>query len=239
MMTKKSEMAEWILDFFRRAKVAAGQIVMFRNLQFAQQQLNPKERSLFLSVMNELLEHDYFTFEQDPVQCLRLSEKGYNYIYDEMAVLDCCIDKHKTTEEDFRNIIALASTLISIEAYADLLNYGEAIETYNYLTGLDYKDSNVSTDLKVETIKEYYSLIFKNVILICRVVLNGVDDELLDVVDGYVSQAQKCLSRYNIHKVPVEKSLAELILKTKERLYAIGRDSIAENINNYCKMIFI
>lgn len=93
MMTRKSEMAEWILDFFRRAKVAAGQIVMFRNLQFAQQQLNPKERSLFLSVMNELLEHDYFTFEQEPLQCLRLSEKGYNYIYDKTAVLDCCQDQ--------------------------------------------------------------------------------------------------------------------------------------------------
>jgi len=96
MMTKKSEMAEWILDFFRRAKVAAGQIVMFRNLQFAQQQLNPKERSLFLNVMNELLENDYFTFEQEPVQCLRLSEKGYDYIYDENAVLDCCKDQKLT-----------------------------------------------------------------------------------------------------------------------------------------------
>ena len=80
MMTKKYEMAEWILDFFRKAKVAAGQIVLFRNLQFAQQQLNPKERSLYLNVMNELLENGYFTFEQEPVQCLRLSEKGYNYM---------------------------------------------------------------------------------------------------------------------------------------------------------------
>ena len=98
-MTKKSEMAEWILDFFRRAKVAVGQIVMFRNLQFAQQQLNPKERSLFLNVMNELLEHGYFTFEQEPLQCLRLTEKGYKYIYDESAVLDCCNDPILTSAQ--------------------------------------------------------------------------------------------------------------------------------------------
>ena len=98
-MTKKSEMAEWILDFFRRAKVAVGQIVMFRNLQFAQQQLNPKERSLFLNVMNELLEHGYFTFEQEPIQCLRLTEKGYKYIYDESAVLDCCNDPILTSAQ--------------------------------------------------------------------------------------------------------------------------------------------
>ena len=98
-MTKKSEMAEWILDFFRRAKVAVGQIVMFRNLQFAQQQLNPKERSLFLTVINELLQHGYFTFEQEPIQCLRLTEKGYEYIYDETAVLDCCTDPILTTAQ--------------------------------------------------------------------------------------------------------------------------------------------
>ena len=33
MMTKKSEMAEWILDFFRRAKVDVGQFVLMRNIQ--------------------------------------------------------------------------------------------------------------------------------------------------------------------------------------------------------------
>ena len=239
MMTKKSEMAEWILDFFRRAKVGAGQIVLFRNLQFAQQQLNPKERSLFLNVMNELLEHDYFTFEQEPVQCLRLSEKGCDYIYDETAVLDCCIDKQKTTEDDYKNLIALASTLVSLEAYADILNYGDAVEAYNYLVAFDYKDNKISADLKVETIKEYYSLIFKNVILTCRVILDIVDDELLDIVDGYISQTRRCLSQYNINKVPAEKSLAELILRTKDRLYAMGRDSMADNFSNYCKMIFV
>ena len=33
MMTKKSEMAEWILDFFRRAKVDVGQVILMRNIQ--------------------------------------------------------------------------------------------------------------------------------------------------------------------------------------------------------------
>lgn len=239
MMTKKSEMAEWILDFFRKAKVEVGQIVMFRNLQFAQQQLNPKERSLFLSVMNELLEHGYFTFEQEPLHCLRLSDKGYEYIYNAEAVLDCCIDKQKTTEEDYRNIIALASTLVSMEAYADILNYGSAVEVYNHLTNFDYTDRGVTADLKVETIKEYYALIFKNVILTCQVVTDVVDDALLDIVNGYISQAQRCLSSYNIHKVPTENRLAALIQKTKDRLRAIGRDSMAVNFEKYCKMIFL
>lgn len=239
MMTKKSEMAEWILDFFRKAKVEVGHIVMFRNLQFAQQQLNPKERSLFLSVMNELLEHDYFTFEQEPIQCLRLTEKGYEYIYDQKAVLDCCIDKQKTTEEDYKNIIALASTLISMEAYAYLLNYGTAIETYNDYITFDYIDRNISPDLKVETIKEYYALIFKTVILTCQIVSDVADNALLDIVDGYISQAQRCLSSFNIRKVPAENRVAELILKTKDRLRTIGRDSMAENLEKYYKMIFV
>ena len=238
-MTKKSEMAEWILDFFRRAKVASGQIVMFRNLQFAQQNLNPKERSLFLNVMNELLEHGYFTFEQEPLQCLRLSEKGFNYIYDTEAVLDCCLDKQKTTEEDYKNIIALASTLVSMEAYADLLDYGTAIETYNYLTSFNYTDMSISPDLKVETIKEYYALIFKSVVLTCQIVSDVADDALLDIVDGYISQAQRCLSNYNIHKVPAENRVALLIQRTKDRLRAIGRDSMADNLERYCEMIFL
>lgn len=239
MMTKKSEMAEWILDFFRRANASAGQIVAFRSLQFAQRKLNPKEQTLFLNVMNELLEHGYFTFEQEPLQCLRLSEKGYNYIYDPDAVLDCCVDKQKTTEEDYRNIITLASILVSMEAYADLLNCGTAVELYNHLTTFDYTDRSVAPDLKVETTKEYYELIFKSVILTCRIVSNVTDDALLDIVNGYITQARRCLSSYNIIKVPAENRLTVLIQGTKERLRVIGRASMAENLENYCNMIFL
>ena len=95
MMTKKSEMAEWILDFFRRANVNAGEIILFRNVQNKLYELNPKERDLFVPVTNELIENGYFTYEEGSMQFLRLTEKGRDYIYNPDAVLDCCQDVWK------------------------------------------------------------------------------------------------------------------------------------------------
>ena len=97
MMTKKSKMAEWILDFFRRAKVNAGEIILFRNVQNKLYELNPKERDLFVPVTNELIENGYFTYEEGSIQCLRLTEKGRDYIYNPDAVLDCCQEVWKPT----------------------------------------------------------------------------------------------------------------------------------------------
>ncbi len=93
MMTKKSEMAEWILDFFRRSKSEAGQIVMMRNVQNKLLELNPRERDLFFPVVNELLVNGYFTYEEGGSQCFRLTQKGRDFIYSPNAELDCCQDK--------------------------------------------------------------------------------------------------------------------------------------------------
>lgn len=93
MMTQKKEMAEWILDFFRRAKVDAGQIVMMRSIQNKLHELNPKERDLFVPVANELIKNGYFTYEQGTPQCLRLTGKGRDYIYNPSAELDCCYEE--------------------------------------------------------------------------------------------------------------------------------------------------
>ena len=97
MMTKKREMAEWILDFFRRAKADTGHIVMMRNVQNKLIELNPRERDLFVSVANELIENGYFTYEETTPQCLRLTQKGSDYIYNPDAELDCCYDTNKLT----------------------------------------------------------------------------------------------------------------------------------------------
>ena len=97
MMTKKREMAEWILDFFRRAKVDAGQIIMFRTVQNKLLELNPKERDLFTPVANELIENGYFTYEKGVSQALRLTAKGRDYIYNPSSELDCCNEKQNLT----------------------------------------------------------------------------------------------------------------------------------------------
>ena len=97
MMTKKREMAEWILDFFRRGKADVGQIIMMRNVQNKLHELNPKERDMFLSVANELIENGYFTYEKGSFQVLRLTQKGRDYIYNPDAELDCCYDEQRLT----------------------------------------------------------------------------------------------------------------------------------------------
>ena len=126
-MTKKREMAEWILDFFRRAKADAGQIIMFRTVQNKLLELNPKERDLFTPVANELIENGYFTYEEGTPQVLRLTGKGREYIYNPSSELDCCYDKQNLTLPqaqymdnwyksfvNYRN--SLLSTIVGLEA---------------------------------------------------------------------------------------------------------------------------
>lgn len=106
-MTRKSEMAEWILDFFRRGNIDAGQIIMFRSIQQKMYELNPKERDLFVPVANELIKNGYFTYEEGTPQSLRLTEKGRDYIYDPAAVLDCCQDRRKATKKDYAKVVEI------------------------------------------------------------------------------------------------------------------------------------
>ena len=95
-MTKKSEMAEWILDFFRKSNMSAGQIILMRSVQNKVLELNPRERDLFVPVVKELVDHGYFTYEEGNPQYLRLTEKGQAYIYNSNAELDCCQDRKYT-----------------------------------------------------------------------------------------------------------------------------------------------
>ena len=95
-MTKKREMAEWIMDFFRKSKLDVGQVVMMRTVQNKLYDLNPRERDLFVPVAQELIDNGYFTYEEGASQSLRLTQKGRDYIYDPNAELDCCQDNNLT-----------------------------------------------------------------------------------------------------------------------------------------------
>ena len=144
MMTKKSEMAEWILDFFRQANVGAGQIVLFRIIQNRLLELNPKERDLFVGVfnelmnswnkgiakVNELIENGYFTYEEGTPQCLRLTEKGHGYIYSPEASLDCCRDQRKPTKAQSQYLANWHDSFISyIKSMLSALTTFKAMST--------------------------------------------------------------------------------------------------------------
>ena len=86
-MKNEREIAELIFDKFRSANCKAGHIVMFRVLQHTLiDKLNPKEKELFFIVFNGLIFTGYFTYENTSPECIRLTEKGYDYIYDDDKV---------------------------------------------------------------------------------------------------------------------------------------------------------
>ena len=106
-MKNEREIAELIFDKFRAAKCKAGHIVMFQVLQFNLiDKLNPKEKELFFIVFNGLIFTGYFTYENTSPECIRLAEKGYDYIYDDDKIIKlfCCKETNTTHSFTYWNI---------------------------------------------------------------------------------------------------------------------------------------
>lgn len=159
-MTRKSEMAEWILDFFRRSKVDAGQIIMFRSIQHKLYELNPKERELFVPVANELIEKGYFTYEEGTPQCLRLTEKGRDYIYNPESVLDCCQDRRKATKKDYVKVVELGLMIAETAVHCTIDNDKIAalvMQTSEVIAGIDDEELLALTDRHITVIGELRS----------------------------------------------------------------------------------
>ena len=83
-MKTERQIAEMIFDFFRNANCRTGQIVMMNTILFSPEitSLNPKEQDLFETVLVGLQVTGHFVQEDNP-RCLRLTQKGFDYIYDE------------------------------------------------------------------------------------------------------------------------------------------------------------
>lgn len=83
-MKTEREIAELIFDPFRQTNCRAGHIVMMRTFRFGiELKLNPIERDMYYCVLTGLINLNYVTYEDRNLECLRLTEKGYNYIYDD------------------------------------------------------------------------------------------------------------------------------------------------------------
>lgn len=83
-MRTEREIAELIFDKFRSAKCKTGEIVMMRTIRFSLiDKLNPKEKELFDIVFVGLQITGYITYEQEGIDCIRLTQKGFDYIYNE------------------------------------------------------------------------------------------------------------------------------------------------------------
>lgn len=86
-MKTERELAELIFDAFRATNSKTNHIVMMRTIRFGiYQKLNPKEQEIFFKVLNGLIFTEYITYQQESPEVIRLTQKGYDYIYDDEKV---------------------------------------------------------------------------------------------------------------------------------------------------------
>ncbi|MDR1583045.1 MAG: toll/interleukin-1 receptor domain-containing protein [Prevotellaceae bacterium] len=86
-MKSEREIAKLIFDKFRATNCKTNEIVMMRSIRFGViDKLNPKEKEIFDVVFVGLQALGYFTYEQDSPECIRLTKKGFDYIYDDEQV---------------------------------------------------------------------------------------------------------------------------------------------------------
>jgi hypothetical protein len=125
-MKSKTEIQELVLDLFRNTNSKPNHIIMMRTVTFSiYHKLNPKEQEIFSPAINELIEKEYLTYQKSKPECLRLTEKGYDRIYDDNFQEDATepiIQKKKLPTKDFPDAL-----------YQDVLTtlsvYGKDLET--------------------------------------------------------------------------------------------------------------
>ena len=125
-MKSKEDLQEIILDQFRKSNSRANHIVMMNVfLHTVILKLNPKEQDLFNDAANGLIAEGYITYEDasSGPECYRLTEKGYDRIYDDNFLSKSIpiIQKKKLPTSEFPD-----------EVYQDVLktlsDYGKDIE---------------------------------------------------------------------------------------------------------------
>jgi hypothetical protein len=81
---KYTEMEKLILNEIEKQNSREGNVVMMRNLNFNLiQNLNPKEKELFLPAVNNLIDNGLVTYEDgsNGIECLRFTRQGYDKLY--------------------------------------------------------------------------------------------------------------------------------------------------------------
>lgn len=117
MSKKKQELAEMFLDMFRMLNCRPGRGFMERNLQSQLlDKLNPVEKDSFNEVFNELYTNGYFEVDLSKViPFYKLTQKGYDYIYDDNALLDCCFDNEIAKQEIVKQTVSLLNSFPDVQ----------------------------------------------------------------------------------------------------------------------------
>jgi len=81
-MKTVKDIQEIILDQFRKTNSRAGHIVTMRVFHFSViPKLNPKEQDLFQEAANDLINQGILEYEKSSPECLRLTDKGFENLY--------------------------------------------------------------------------------------------------------------------------------------------------------------
>jgi len=117
MSKKKQELAELFLDMFKRLNCRPGQGFMERNLRFQLiDKLNPVEKDTFNEVFDELYANGYFEVDSsNDILFFKLTQKGYDYIYDDQALLDCCFDNEIAEQEVVKKTVSLLDSFPDVQ----------------------------------------------------------------------------------------------------------------------------
>lgn len=78
---------EFIKNLFRQAKCKPGHIVPMRTINNSLlNRLNPEEQKQCIDVINNMIESGFCTYEKDKLECLRLTDKGYEGLYPKKSI---------------------------------------------------------------------------------------------------------------------------------------------------------
>lgn len=211
-MKSEREIAELIFDEFRVANCKTDGVVMIRSIRFkVLDKLNPKEKEIFHKVFVGLQALGYFTYEQETPECIRLTKKGYDYIYDDEKI-QCISQKpwliplHENT--DWNQAYNVLWRIIGPKDGAT--HYIKGPQFYKLVFGLcdnippsysDYIEQRKERDLSTSRVHYYRDLIdnldidkrFELYVAIQKFIENDLEEETtkIDEFDSFLEDVQE------------------------------------------------
>ena len=78
----KEQLKREILNVFESRNSRPNDIIMMRYWRFTfLPKLNPRDQDLFTPAVNELIDEGKLIYEKESLECLRLTERGYEELY--------------------------------------------------------------------------------------------------------------------------------------------------------------
>lgn len=77
-----TKIEDFFFELFRETNCKVGHSVLMRNVrQRVRERLNPKEEEQLKEILQTQIEEGYYTYESEPLECLKLTQKGFDHIY--------------------------------------------------------------------------------------------------------------------------------------------------------------